>query len=499
MPARSSAPTPETLKELDRALAEIAAATAVEVREGGERFPEFQHFEFEIRHGVRTLLHLWSAGRNLTRRVLRISEQSPGHLVLEVERFGRARPSKLEFTSVDAPRSEARMAREKFCMRLGEILAEQFPDDEIESLTVAPDLEHSFSGLYPRGVQITRGNRSHHWAVLACSTEETAATAEAAMSFGLLWLDWRRQHTRGAAVQGLRLLMPGSGIQGAVRRLQGLAPAAHVELYELDQKRRRIQEVDAQDTGNRDAWLEPRRLVQQVLGAAHEQIEKICALAPGAIDVVVPPGSQEAAFRFRGLEFARWKEGRILCGLPDHAEFRADSVEELVRQLDAARQPHAFDTKNPLYRAQPERWLESLALREIARIDAHLDPRHVYRQVPASSLADRGVIDLLGVTLDGRLAVIELKASEDIHLPLQGLDYWLRVREQHAQRAFPAAGYFTGVELQDALPLLYLVAPGFRFHPSTDTILRYFNAEIEVRRVGLNEQWRKELRVVFRM
>ncbi len=34
-----------------------------------------------------------------------------------------------------------------------------------------------------------------------------------------------------------------------------------------------------------------------------------------------------------------------------------------------------------------------------------------------------GCLDLLGVTDDGRLAVIELKADEDLHLALQGLDY----------------------------------------------------------------------------
>jgi len=34
------------------------------------------------------------------------------------------------------------------------------------------------------------------------------------------------------------------------------------------------------------------------------------------------------------------------------------------------------------------------------------------------------MIDVLTLTRDGRLAVVELKADEDIHLPLQGLDYW---------------------------------------------------------------------------
>ena len=39
------------------------------------------------------------------------------------------------------------------------------------------------------------------------------------------------------------------------------------------------------------------------------------------------------------------------------------------------------------------------------------------------------MLDLLTVDRCGRLLVIELKADEDLHLPLQGLDYWLRVRK----------------------------------------------------------------------
>jgi len=43
-------------------------------------------------------------------------------------------------------------------------------------------------------------------------------------------------------------------------------------------------------------------------------------------------------------------------------------------------------------------------------------------------------------------------------------------------------------------PLLYLVAPGFRFHPAIDIVLRYLSPEIEVVRVALAENWRRSLR-----
>ena len=110
-----------------------------------------------------------------------------------------------------------------------------------------------------------------------------------------------------------------------------------------------------------------------------------------------------------------------------------------------------------------------------ARIDARLDSRHIYTQVPAFSSGDRGIIDLLGVTRDGRLAVLELKASEDIQLVMQAVDYWLRVRWHQEQDDFRRYGYFPDVALQAKPPLLFLVAPGFRFHPANDIVLRYLS------------------------
>jgi hypothetical protein len=94
--------------------------------------------------------------------------------------------------------------------------------------------------------------------------------------------------------------------------------------------------------------------------------------------------------------------------------------------------------------------------------------------------------------------VIELKASEDIHLPLQALDYWLRVRRHQRAGDLAEAGYFESMILSDQAPLLWLVSPGLRFHSSTDTILKYLLPEIQTTRIGLNENWRRGLDVIFR-
>jgi hypothetical protein len=59
-------------------------------------------------------------------------------------------------------------------------------------------------------------------------------------------------------------------------------------------------------------------------------------------------------------------------------------------------------------------------------------------------------------------------------------------------------GYFPGLELQHAPPLVYLVAPALRFHPSTDDLLDCLSPEMEIVRVGVVESWRRGLRVVMR-
>lgn len=500
MSERDNAPIPLGT-ELRSALTELCRAGNVEVHEDGELVAALSPFQFEVRaEGKHTVLHLWSEERNLARRVLRIAEHSDSSLRLEVQKFGRSKPGRLEFVVPERARPDARLKRERFRARFRQLLAETFPDEEIESLASTPDLARSFSGSYTRGL-MRRGTRA--WAVMGVSGQEDAATVDAMLSYALIWLDWQREHARRTAVAGVRLFLPTGGAQVTVHRLQALSGHAPAEIYEIDEAAWRTRRADPQDIGNLATWLTPRRDVEQTLHSAREIVERVRALAPEAIDAVVPPGTREVALRFRGLEFARWRHGRLYYGLPDDDRRPLDAgnwkpLEKLLKLLSAHRSPESAETHHPLYRAQGERWLETSVLMDPARLEAQLDPRFLYSQVPAFSAGDRGVIDLLGVTRDGRLAVIELKASEDIQLVTQAVDYWLRVRGHQRQGDFPRYGYFSGIELQARAPRLYLVAPGFRFHPATDTILRYLNEEIEVTRVGVNETWRQGVQVVFR-
>ena len=159
----------------------------------------------------------------------------------------------------------------------------------------------------------------------------------------------------------------------------------------------------------------------------------------------------------------------------------------------AKRQPGCYRTD-----LNSERWLESLILRDVRMIDSRLDPRFVYPQVPAFLSGDRGMIDLLSVTSQGRLAVLELKVGEDIELPMQGLDYWLRVRWHHLRQEFQNQGYFPGVRVSTELPLLYFVCPQFRYHSSFPQIVRQIDPAVPMIQVGINENWKSRVQVVLK-
>jgi hypothetical protein len=486
----------ETLKE---ALERLLASGPLKVQENGAWLASLEDFQYEVREKAgAVLLHLWSPEGTLVRRVIGIDADENGRLALQVARFGRTRPDQLEFVCRERDPETAQLRREQFRTRFSEMLAQQFPDETVSSLTSAPDLEHSLSGNYVRGIAMARNRGT---AIMAAAPGESSATYDALLTFGLLWLDRSRYRKSRQPIAGLRLFFPkGSGIVIA-HRLKAVSASVIVELYEYDPATRRTRRVDPRDGGNIKSWLVPRREFEGALAQAREAIEPICRLSPAAITAEPIPGTSEIALRFRGLLFARWGPAGAFFGIGSEQALTAASrpeLERLVRKLEVYRFPLASSPQHPLYRAQAERWLESLVIADAARIDARIDPRFLYAQVPAISAGDRGIMDLLGITRDGRLVVMELKASEDVQLVMQAVDYWLRVRHHQEQGDFPRYGYFPGVNISSQPPLLLLVAPSLRFHPAADILARCLIRDIEICRVGLNENWRRGLRVVLR-
>ena len=487
-------------EDLRASLQDILVPGAVEIRENGSRVTSATPLSWEVRgNSEKPLLHLWSENCNVTRRVVAITGNSQDHLALAVERFGRSKPERMEIVRLEYAPAPRDLSREAYCEQLRRILAEQFPDETLEKISAAQDLEHSLSKIYIRGI-LQRG--SAHVAFLAVSEGESQDALESSLTYGLLWLEKSRQSAKRAALATLRLILPKGKSQILANRLRALDPRLGIEIYELDPQRETLERVDPCATGNVASWLVPHRESQLLLDRASSALEPLIALSPESIRAHASPHTQEVVLRFRGLAFARWQENRIYFGSDSTwAELRnknEPALKQLIANLQNFRNPLASNVRHALYRAQAERWMQTLVHQDVSRIDISLDPEHVYEQVFAQVAGQHGILDLLCVTRSRRLAILELKATENVDLPLQAADYWSRIRWHQLQGDFARYGYFPGIELQPAPPLVYLIAPALRFHPTTDVLHRYLSREMEIIRVGLAESWRRGLRVMFR-
>ena len=486
--------------ELEACLREFAAAGPAELRENGARVAPLSTLSWEVRgQGEKPLLHLWSENHNLTRRVLAITDHSEQRLALAVECFGRAKPDRLEFLRIDFERSERDLSREGFAQTIRRLCEHEFPDETLDSITTAPDLEHSLSGHYVRGV-LRRGREA--WAMLAVPEQESGEDPARCLTFALLWLDHLRQGSSRKNIVGVRILLPANAVAPVAHLLAALHPEVKVQLFERDAVMERLRKVEPSGAGNFTSWIVPARETHSLLDRARRELAELLPAAREAISFHPNLSAKEVVVRFRGLACLRWHESGIYFGGRDPRTKwdpgKSAELAQLFREFEMYRHPLASDTRHALYRAQTERWLEFLVRQDVTRVDSTLDARFAYAQLLASTGGEHGILDVLSVTHSGRLAILELKAVEHPVFLLQAAKYWLRIRRHLEQEDFPRYGYFGGVALQPAAPVVYLVAPALRFHPATEILLRYLNPKMEVVRVGLAESWRRGLCVVLR-
>ncbi len=486
----------------------MTARAAVVIEDGGIAFDLAAKYSISG-ETHRCLIHLWSNDRNAVRRVLD-AEIRGTTLRLQVQRMGQTKPTRLDFCRDRDHRSLAsrRSARAAYGPRLRRALEKYFHGWTVVRLTTSVDLEHSFGPAYLRG-WLRQGQRA--LAIVGVNNQESQSTIDGALTTGILWLDACRlaQQAR-QSIEGLVMVVPeGTGTLTQQRMAQLHTSAAKWTLYEFDQSENVMNQSDLSDRGNLAT-----RLVHSVDAAASrvrfaQSIAQICQILPLA--EVVALSTTEISFRCHGLEFAQarmahdpvtFQSGEeIIFGVG--AEERILTVGNEPEFADLIRLAAAVRNKNgpknhPLWRMHPERWLESSITANLAALDGRLRTEFVYPQVPAFAAADRAMIDILGETQDGRLAVIELKADEDIHLPLQGVDYWSRVNWHQGRGELSKFGYFPGRQLSSEKPVLMLVAPALHVHPTTDTILRYLSPEIDWEVIGIGESWREEIKVIVR-
>ena len=450
-------------------------------------------FVLGTRGGACTI-ECWNDTRNLVRRIRSVGKVRRGFLELEVERFGGHTGSLLLIdlahpsNNAVARRGDRLKYRERFRMSL----RRQFSDWKLVELSTEPDLHHSLSPAYPRAF-LRRGTQ----AIAAIGAAEDAQDPDAVLSFGLIWLDYLRRRETRLSVGTLAIFVP-IGAENTtchrVRYLNRQAAQYRVFVHGAGILEEPVEPGDYTNFSTRlDPFCSPS--ADPELAAWIERL--------GSIDGVElrprPDGSVSLAVR--GLEFARTSGSTLLFGIDERHSAGATQlpeIEALARGLARLRNTGAADRVNPLYLRHPEAWLESRVRSSVSSLDAGIRDAPLYGQAPQFAAGSRGILDVLAVDYDGRLVVIEVKASEDIHLPLQALDYWMRVKWHLERGEFEGRGYFSGVPLRSDPPRLLLVAPALEFHPANETVLRYFSPEILVERIGVGIQWRQELRVMFR-
>ena len=183
----------------------VGSRNAVVIEDGAVAFDLAQSKYSISGERNKCVLHLWSSERNVVRRVIE-AEVKNEVLRLEVQRLGQARPSKLEICRERDRRTPTakRAARLTYSRTLQRVLEKKFRGYTVAKLTTAMDLERSFGPIYTRGL-LRQGQSAI--AVLGVNREETQSSIDAALTFGILWLDSCRQDQAGkVVVEGLSLL-----------------------------------------------------------------------------------------------------------------------------------------------------------------------------------------------------------------------------------------------------------------------------------------------------
>ena len=482
------------------------------------------HYSVTESYG-RCVLQLWSDERNLMRTVVDMQARAQC-LRLMTRRMGASRPQALELVPTSDRRTPTARdtTRRNYQRLLERVLTQAFIGYKVDGLRSAMDLEHSFGPAYVRG-RLLKGTTAD--AVIGVGEAESAATIDGILTLGVLWLDYCRQHGDGRRhFGGLKVVVPAGAWRTTAERMAWLNhAAANFQLFTLDEKTEELAAVDFHDTGNLESRLIHLFSSESAIERCRAGLDRLLELVPAeARDRVEvhPRSATEVGLLLHGLEFARVHhrlaarsfehEDEITFGAGLNETPLTEENEGLCRELFArlffSRHPDGMPS-DPLFRLQPERWLESRLRAAIDELLPGLRGDLLYSQVPALSSGDRGLLDLLTVDRNGRLAVIELKADEDLHLPLQALDYWIRVRALNEDRqpapaggwplsAFERQGYFAGAEISVVAPRLLLAAPALRIHPASEPVLRYLSPQIEWELIALSEHWRRELKVVFR-
>lgn len=471
-------------------------------------------FDFLVAHG-RLIFSCWTQTGARTWRVTEWNG-SDEKLLLHASRKMGAEICRLELV----PRASAKAivagitaARQARCERLAQLVAETLASESFETLVkieraaLSPGRRRDQPGRYAR--IILRSPRERV-AVTGTVAQSDPRNIDSLFSSALLWFA-RVQSNPGRPPINRLLIVVEKNILDAARQRQVLlrdAVRARIQLLQVDDNWQQIESTSPWE--RKYLWRKRLPRFPPIVDATvTDQVNKIVALVPEAIDVVASRHGQ--TLRYQGLPFARSRRvidrERLWFGIEGSQRQLLDRYDrgdwnKLLQDLQRYRAAVCRDRHHWFYRAAGEAWLESILRRDISKLDPGLiiAPLHAQFRTSHATRVSGGArpIDLLALRHDGRLVVIELKINEDREHVFQGVDYWRRVEAHRRRGHISAARLFNDREISDESPLVYLVAPALRFHPSFATLARMIAPDIEIYRFDINEDWRYGVRVVRR-
>lgn len=343
---------------------------------------------------------------------------------------------------------------------------EKYCGTRISQKVLHSDKQHGIGGAYPRFL----AGKAH--ALIAVDPDESAAVVNGVVRAAIQWTPVVKRR--------VSIVVPSGRSQTIAARLRGI-PKLRTSFDWLEWDGQTLQAL---------RWNIPdivTNVYPLVQPDVQDKVARICAIAPDLLQAVPQIPGRAVSIRLRGLEVARVSEDKTIFPL-------GEPLEPLIEQLSAARRA---GSRHALARAHEEAWLESNLIGQIRDL-LPVQQNCIYPQVPSFSADERRIIDLLTVTDSGRLAVIEIKASPDPDLPFQAFDYWMAVERHRKAGDFTANGYFPGTRIQDQPALLVLVAPLLSFHRTLDRLAEFLPRELPVMRIGINQDWRRGIKVLHR-
>ena len=419
-----------------------------------------------------------------------------GNLTLEAARnFGRTR-EKIKFVPrLSAKESSAaiELARLERANQLAHLIVAENPKSKL--VRVALNKENG------RFAQIIYEDaRRNQTAILADVSD--AAAPENLLTAAIFW-SAKLQHRKKNPIRAIWILAE-KRVYKNLRKLHALLAESwqrNIQIKEIrrDAKTTQTKITDAPPIVFGNLWREKLPKISLAENSEPSRVaDEIIKLAPDKIDAIYTKHGE--TLRFRGLPFARvrrfgdeekaWfgteREKRIL-NKTTRAEF-FDLLENLntYRRFDSANKRHDF------YRLAPEAWLEAILRKNIRLLDGNLMLSPIHNQFRHAG--DR--IDLLALRADGRLIVIELKVEPDREMIFQAADYWRKIELQRRNGNLRQAKIFGDLEIADAPPIVYLVAPTLSFHYDFEFLSKTVSPMIEIYRFDLNENWRENLKVM---